>query len=84
MLAFAGFTDIKIDLKENAADIIKGWMPGSGAENYITSAYVTAVKPSGKQGIRDDVRGGKSHADVAALAAVQPVGAPPAAVAAGC
>lgn len=56
MLAAAGFTDIKIEVKENAADIIKDWMPGSGAENYITSAYVTASKPIGQPSIRDDVR----------------------------
>lgn len=44
MLTGAGFTGIKIQVKENAADIISGWMPGSGAEKYITSAYVTATK----------------------------------------
>eukprot|EP00913_Durusdinium_trenchii_P035964 g33648.t1 len=54
MLIAAGFTDIQIQVKENAADIIKDWMPGSGAERYITSAYVTAVKKVNKS-IRDDV-----------------------------
>jgi len=44
LLTAAGFTGVRIEVKENAADIIKGWMPGSGAENFITSAYVTAVK----------------------------------------
>lgn len=44
LLTEAGFTGIRIEVKENAADIISGWMPGSGAEKYITSAYVTAVK----------------------------------------
>eukprot|EP00439_Symbiodinium_sp_Y106_P069975 s1666_g12.t1 len=32
MLIDAGFTDINIAIKENAADIIKDWIPGSGAE----------------------------------------------------
>lgn len=44
LLTAAGFTGVLIEVKENAADIISGWMPGSGAENYITSAYVTAIK----------------------------------------
>mmetsp|Transcript_35340 Transcript_35340/g.77276 ORF Transcript_35340/g.77276 Transcript_35340/m.77276 type:complete len:123 (-) Transcript_35340:77-445(-) len=44
LLLSAGFSDIKIEVKENAAEIIKDWMPGSGAEQYITSAYVTARK----------------------------------------
>lgn len=46
LLTAAAFTDIKIQIKENAADVISGWMPGSGAEKYITSAYVTATKSS--------------------------------------
>jgi len=53
MLAAAGFTGINIQVKENAADIIKGWMPGSGAEKYITSAYVTASKPMGGNAVKD-------------------------------
>jgi len=53
MLIRAGFTDIRIEVKENAADIISGWMPGSGAEKDITSAYVTAKKPLNSWGLRD-------------------------------
>lgn len=56
-LTQAGFVNIKIEVKENAADIIKGWMPGSGAEKFVSSAYVTAFKPTGSWGIRDDARG---------------------------
>jgi hypothetical protein len=57
MLTAANFTDIKIQVKENAAEIISGWMPGSGAEKYVTSAYVTAVKPlDASKAIRDNVR----------------------------
>mmetsp|Transcript_63467 Transcript_63467/g.112860 ORF Transcript_63467/g.112860 Transcript_63467/m.112860 type:complete len:84 (-) Transcript_63467:169-420(-) len=65
MLSAAGFIDIKIQVKENAADIIKDWMPGSDAEKYVTSAYVTARKPSGLHGIRDDVRADSNEKDVA-------------------
>eukprot|EP00435_Cladocopium_sp_Y103_P022682 s2724_g5.t1 len=48
MLNDAGFVNIQIQVKENAADIIKDWMPGSGAEKYVTSAYVTAIKRAGR------------------------------------
>jgi len=58
MLKAAGFTDIKIDVKENAADIIKDWMPGSGAEKYVTSVYVTATKPTNGVSIRDNAKTG--------------------------
>lgn len=70
MLVAAGFTDIKIQVKENAADIIKGWMPGSGAEKYVTSAYVTAVKPAGQSAIKDNVRATADQVDAAVLASV--------------
>mmetsp|Transcript_106408 Transcript_106408/g.296092 ORF Transcript_106408/g.296092 Transcript_106408/m.296092 type:complete len:85 (+) Transcript_106408:1056-1310(+) len=74
MLVGAGFSDIKIQVKENAADIIKGWMPGSGAEKYVTSAYITAVKPASQWGLRDNVRADVSLADAAALVEVSPSG----------
>lgn len=68
MLIAAGFAEINIQIKENAADIIKDWMPGSGAEKYITSAYVTATKPKGQPGIRDDVHRNVVVAEVVAAA----------------
>jgi len=46
MLKEAGFVNIKIEVKEAAGDIIKDWMPGSGAEKFVTSVYVTATKPA--------------------------------------
>jgi len=59
LLIGAGFTDIKITIKDNAKDIIKDWMPGSGAENYVTSCSVTANKPmDADKHIKDDVRVG--------------------------
>lgn len=57
LLKAAGFVDAKIQIKERAEDIISKWMPGSGAEKYVTSAYVTATKPTSAQGFRDDPRG---------------------------
>lgn len=55
MLVAAGFVDVKIAVKENGRDIVKGWIPGSGAEKYVTSAYVTATKPRSTHGFRDAV-----------------------------
>mmetsp|Transcript_8931 Transcript_8931/g.23142 ORF Transcript_8931/g.23142 Transcript_8931/m.23142 type:complete len:144 (-) Transcript_8931:491-922(-) len=40
-----GFTDVAIEEKTESAEFIKDWMPGSGAEKYVVSAYVTARKP---------------------------------------
>lgn len=64
MLTEAGFIDVRVAVKENASDIIKDWMPGSNAEKYVTSVYVTARKPTRYHGIRDDVRADNSNADL--------------------
>jgi len=58
MLKASGFENIKIEVKENAADIIRDWMPGSDAEKYVTSVYVTATKPLAGTNIRDNVKEG--------------------------
>jgi hypothetical protein len=41
----AGFVGVRIEEKLESAAFIQDWMPGSGAERYITAAYVTATKP---------------------------------------
>lgn len=46
LLTDAGFSDVAIDIKSQSKDIISAWMPGSNAEDFIASAYVTASKPS--------------------------------------
>lgn len=51
MLRAAGFEDISIELKEESREIIAGWMPGSGAEDFVASAKVCAVKPKLVQAI---------------------------------
>ena len=84
MLQNAGFEDIQITVKENGRDIVKDWIPGSGAENYVTSAYVTATKPRQAHGFRDGVFYGASAACCApssAAAACCPPPAPPVAAA---
>lgn len=45
MLVDAGFTDVRVEEKAESREFIKDWMPGSGAEDYVVSANVTARKP---------------------------------------
>jgi hypothetical protein len=40
----AGFKDVNLDLKEESRKVISQWLPGSGAENYVISAEITAKK----------------------------------------
>lgn len=48
LLRAAGFASIRIEVKEESRAFIKDWMPGSGAENYVASATIEAIKPGGK------------------------------------
>lgn len=47
ILSKAGFTDIVIETQENSRMFIKDWVPGAGAENYVISAKIKAIKPKG-------------------------------------
>ena len=47
MLRDAGFTQIDVDVRPESATFIRDWFPGSGAENYVASAAITATKPGG-------------------------------------
>lgn len=47
MLRKAGFSSIAISIKEDSAEIIGGWFPGSGMERYVSSAMILAVKKEG-------------------------------------
>ena len=40
-----GFHEVKIELKAYSKELVSGWFPGSGAENYLASADIEAVKP---------------------------------------
>ncbi len=40
----AGFGKLKVTVKEDSQKFIKEWFPGSGAENYVASANIEAIK----------------------------------------
>jgi len=46
MLAAAGFCDVEVDVQPNSRTFIRDWLPGSGAEHYIASAKIRAVRPA--------------------------------------
>jgi ubiquinone/menaquinone biosynthesis C-methylase UbiE len=46
-LVTAGFTGVTIEINAASRSFIKGWNPGSGVEEYVASAAIRAVKPSG-------------------------------------
>jgi len=48
MLADAGFSDVAVEVSEQSRSFIGEWMPGSGAEHFIASATIQAVKPGGR------------------------------------
>ena len=45
LLRAAGFTDIHTAVSETSRAFVKGWVPGSSAEDYVASATITARKP---------------------------------------
>jgi SAM-dependent methyltransferase len=45
MLTQVGFQDIRITPKEASRKLIREWVPGTNAGDYVVSAYIEAVKP---------------------------------------
>jgi hypothetical protein len=43
-LAYQGFKDVSVNMKEESKDVIKQWLPGSGAEDYVVSAEINAKR----------------------------------------
>lgn len=44
ILSEIGFSEISVELNIDSQKFIKNWAPGSGAENYVCSAIITARK----------------------------------------
>ena len=44
LLGEVGFMEVKIEIKARSKELVSGWFPGSGAENYVASADIEAVK----------------------------------------
>lgn len=47
MMSDAGFTDIRIQPKDESREFIRDWAPAAGVEDYVVSATIEAVKPAG-------------------------------------
>jgi ubiquinone/menaquinone biosynthesis C-methylase UbiE len=45
MLKKAGFVEIEVAKKSESRDVIKDWVPGTRAEDYVVSAIIRARKP---------------------------------------
>jgi hypothetical protein len=45
LLAEVGFRNVTIDVKAHSKELVSGWFPGSGAENFVASADIAATKP---------------------------------------
>lgn len=44
MLKEAGFADAKVVVKPESQSFIKDWLPGSGIERHVASAYIEGTK----------------------------------------
>jgi arsenite methyltransferase len=44
MLAKAGFAEVRVDVNEASREAIRDWFPGSGAERFVVSATIEAIK----------------------------------------
>ena len=44
LLLEAGFSDIQVTVKPESAEIISGWFSGAGYEEFVRSAFISAVK----------------------------------------
>jgi len=47
LLRAAGFGDLTVRVNEESRAFIRDWYPGSGAESFVASATIEAVKPGG-------------------------------------
>jgi len=47
VLREAGFSEVRVDVKPESAEFIRTWFPGSGYEDLVASAIITAVRGKG-------------------------------------
>lgn len=47
MIEEAGFTQVKIQPKDESREFIRDWAPGRGVEDFVVSATIEGVKPQG-------------------------------------
>jgi SAM-dependent methyltransferase len=45
LLRVAGFEDVRVEVKEASREVVREWLPDTGAENYVASATIEGVKP---------------------------------------
>ena len=45
LLTEVGFSQVRIEANPGSREFIRDWMPGSGCEDFITSAVIEAIKP---------------------------------------
>ena len=50
MIREAGFDEVSVDVNEESRSFIADWIPDSGAEDYVSSASIVAIKPGGRRG----------------------------------
>ena len=46
MIASAGFTEVRVAVQAQSRALIEEWSPGTGAEQFVASALIEAVKPA--------------------------------------
>jgi SAM-dependent methyltransferase len=46
-LTSLGFEQVRVEVDQGSRDVIRDWYPGSGAEGFVASARIEAVKPGG-------------------------------------
>ncbi len=46
IITAAGFTQVRIEPKDESRDFIRDWAPGRNVQDYVVSATIEAVKPS--------------------------------------
>jgi hypothetical protein len=48
MLRAAGLTAVNVQVRPESRAFIREWFPGTGAEDYVASATIEAVRPRAK------------------------------------